>query len=138
MAQVGTLVDRLDVTIEKLTEVSTRVSELLAVQGTRLEAQEKASEQLQELIEKRRVETDTNIKDVYVRVERVEKDLYDEIEVSQEKVLREIKEMRAESTTQHNELKGKVNRLEKWMWTCIGGLTVLTLLIQIGSRFIPA
>ncbi len=138
MAQVGTLVDRLDVTIEKLTEVSTRVSELLAVQGTRLEAQEKASEQLQELIEKRRVETDTNIKDVYVRVERVEKDLYDEIEASQEKVLKEIKEMRAESTTQHNELKGKVNRLEKWMWTIIGGLAVITLIIQIGSRFIPA
>jgi chromosome segregation ATPase len=138
MAQVGTLVDRLDVTIEKLTEVSTRVSELLAVQGTRLEAQEKASEQLQELIEKRRVETDTNIKDVYVRVERVEKDLYDEIEASQEKVLKEIKEMRAESTTQHNELKGKVNRLEKWMWTIIGGLAVITLIIQIGTRFIPA
>lgn len=138
MAQVGTLVDRLDVTIEKLTEVSTRVSELLAVQGTRLEAQEKASEQLQDLIEKRRVETDTNIKDVYLRVEKVEKELYNEIEESQKEVLTEIKEMRAESTTQHNELTKKVNRLEKWMWTCIGGLTVLTLLIQVGTRFIPA
>jgi hypothetical protein len=138
MAQVGTLVDRLDVTIEKLTEVSTRVSELLAVQGTRLEAQEKASEQLQDLIEKRRIETDTNIKDVYIRVERVEKDLYDEIEESQKEVLTEIKAMRAESTTQHNDLTKKVNRLEKWMWTCIGGLTVLTLLIQVGTRFIPA
>jgi len=30
MAQVGTLVERLDVTIEKLTEVSTHVSNLLA------------------------------------------------------------------------------------------------------------
>lgn len=136
MAQVGTLVDRLDVTIEKLTEVSTRVSELLAVQGTRLKNQEKVSEQLQDLVEKRRVETETNIKDVYIRVEKVEKDLYDEIEASQEKVLKEIKEMRAESTVQHNELKGKVNRLEKWMWTCIGGIAVLTLLIQVGIKFV--
>ena len=136
MAQVGTLVDRLDVTIEKLTEVSTRVSELLAVQGTRLETQEKVSEQIQALIEKRRIETDTNIKDVYVRVEKVEKDLYDEIEASQEKVLKEIKEMRAESTQQHNELKGKVNRLEKWMWTVIGGIAVVSFLIQIGIKFV--
>lgn len=136
MAQVGTLVDRLDVTIEKLTEVSTRVSELLAVQGTRLENQEKVSEQIQMLIEKRRVETDTNIKDVYVRVERVEKDLYNEIEASQEKVLKEIKEMRAESTTQHNELKGKVNRLEKWMWTCIGAIVVISFIIQVGIKFV--
>jgi chromosome segregation ATPase len=136
MAQVGTLVERLDVTIEKLTEVSTRVSELLAVQGTRLEAQEKASEQLQVLIEKRRVETDTNIKDVYIRVEKVEKDLYNEIEASQEKVLKEIKEMRAEATLQHNELKGKVNRLEKWMWTMIGAGAVITFLLQTAIKFI--
>jgi hypothetical protein len=137
MAQVGTLVERLDVTIEKLTEVSTRVSELLAVQGTRLEAQEKVSENLQDLVEKRRVETDANIKDVYFRVEKVESDLYKEIENSQDKVLKEIKEMRTESTNQHTELKNKVNRLEKWMWTMIGGLTVLTLVLQIGIKFLP-
>ena len=137
MAQVGTLVERLDVTIEKLTEVSTRVSELLAVQGTRLLNQEKVSEQIQTLIGTRRVETDTNIKDVYIRVERVEKDLYDDIEASQEKVLNEIKEMRAESTTQHNELKTKVNRLEKWMWTCIGAIAVISFIVQIGIKFVP-
>ena len=138
MAQVGALVDRLDITIEKLTEVSTRVSELLAVQGSRLEAQEKTSEQLQELIEKRRVETDANIKDVYTRVEKVERDLYDEIEASQQKVLKEIKEMRAESTSQHNELKIKVSHIEKWMWTIIGGLTIITFLIQVSANLIPA
>lgn len=136
MAQVGTLVDRLDVTIEKLTEVSTRVSELLAVQGTRLLNQEKVSEQIQTLIETRRVETDTNIKDVYVRVERVEKDLYNEIDASQKTVLTEIKEMRAESTIQHNELKSKVNRLEKWMWTCIGAIVVISFIIQVGIKFV--
>lgn len=136
MAQVGTLVDRLDVTIEKLTEVSTRVSELLAVQGTRLLNQEKVSEQIQALIETRRVETDANIKDVYIRVERVEKDLYNDMEASQTKVLNEIKEMRAEATTQHNELKGKVNRLEKWMWTCIGAIIVISFIIQIGIKFV--
>ncbi len=137
MAQVGMLVERLDVTIEKLTEVSTRVSELLAVQGTRLEAQEKVSDQIRNILEQRRIETDGNIKDVYVRVEKVEKDLYDEIEASQNRVLDEIKAMRAESTNQHNELKGKVNRVEKWMWTIIGGLSVFTFLFQIGIKFLP-
>ncbi len=134
MAQVGTLVERLDVTIEKLTEVSTRVSQLLAVQGTRIENQEKVSEQIQAVIEKRRIETDTNIKDVYVRVERVEKELYKEIEDSQTKVLQEIKDMRVESTNQHNELKGKVQRLEKWMWTVMGGATVLLFVIEFGLK----
>ena len=73
---------------------------------------------------------------MYFRVEKVEKDLYDEIEASQEKVLKEIKAMRAESTTQHNELKGKVQRLEKWMWTVIGGLAALTFFIEVGLKLV--
>lgn len=136
MAQVGTLVGRIDVTIEKLTEVSTRVSELIAVQGTRLDVQEKTSTQLQSLLEQRRVETDTNIKDVYKRVEQVEKEIYKEIEDSQNKVLIEIKAMRQESTSQHNELKTKVNRLERWMWTMIGGIAVISFAIQIAIKFV--
>jgi hypothetical protein len=137
MAQVGTLVDRLDITIEKLTEVSTRVSELLAVQGTRLENQEKVSEQIQGLIETRRLETDSNFKDVYLRVERVEKDLYTELESFQDKLLAEIKELRADTAQNHEELKTQVNQVEKWMWTCIGAVALLSFVIQIGVNFIP-
>lgn len=139
MAQVNSLVDfvsRLDTTIEKLTEVSSRVSELLAVQGMRLENQEKVAEKIQVELEKRRVEADASIKDVYMRVERVESDLYDEIKSSQDKVLTEVKEMRAESVIQHNEMKGKVQRLEKWMWTVIGSVSAAIFVIELGIKFI--
>ena len=134
MAQVGTLVERLDVTIEKLTEVSTRVSELLAVQGTRLENQEKVSVQIQHLIETRRLETDTNFKDVYLRVER---DLYSELEAFQDKLLAEIKELRADTAENHQDLKTQVNQVEKWMWSCVGAVALLSFVIQIGLNFIP-
>ena len=130
MAQVGALVDRLDVTIEKLTEVSSTVSQLLAVQGNRLEFQEKVQERLQELVEKRRLETESYVKDLYSKIDSVEKELYNEIEASQDKVLKEIKEMRAESTSQHNELKGKVQRAEKWMWMMVGGGAVIGFILS--------
>ena len=136
MAQIVPLVERLDITIEKLTEVSSNVSMLLAVHGNRIEFQEKVLEKTQTLIDDNRREFDKNIKDVYHRVENVERDLYSEIEANQEKVLKEIKDMRAESTLQHNELKARVLRIDKWMWTMIGGLAVITLLIQIGMKFI--
>jgi hypothetical protein len=131
ISQIGALVDRIDITIEKLTEVSTRVSELLAVQGIRLETQEKVSEQLKDLIEKRRVETDTNIRDVYYKVDKVEKDIYGEIESSESKVLEEIKAMRRESTKQHTELKTKVEQLERWMWTVMGGFAVALFIFEV-------
>ena len=96
MAQVGALVDRLDVTIEKLTEVSTTVSQLLAVQGNRLEFQEKVAERLQELVEKRRQEMDASLKEVYARVEKIEADIYKEMEEYNDSVLDEIKSLRAD------------------------------------------
>lgn len=130
MAQVGALVDRLDVTIEKLTEVSSTVSQILAVQGNRLEFQEKVQEKLEELVEKRRQETENYVKDLYGKIDTVEKDLYNEIDATQDKILKEIKEMRAESTTQHNELKSKVQRLEKWSWTVIGGGAVIGFILS--------
>ncbi len=125
MAQVGILVDRLDVTIEKLTEVSSTVSQLLAVQGNRLEFQEKIQEKLQELVEKRRQETEANIKDVYVRIEKVEKDLQNDMAESENKIISKIDSLQSSGTQQHKEMGERLARLEKWMWSAVGGAIVI-------------
>lgn len=129
MAQVGVLVDRLDVTIEKLTEVSSTVSQLLAVQGSRLEFHEKVQEKLQDLVEKRRQETDENIKSVYNRIEKVEKDLQNDMENTEDRIIKKIEEMQKSGTDQHASInKGitdRIDRLEKLMWTAIGGGVVI-------------
>lgn len=138
MAQVGALVDRLDVTIEKLTEVSSTVSQLLAVQGNRLEFQEKVAEKLQDLVEKRRQETDTSIKEVYNRVEKVEKDLQKDIDDNQIEVIKEIKDLRTEGQNQHKEMNDRIGRLEKWMWTLGGAAIIIAVLfnkIELSSIF---
>lgn len=136
MAQVGLLVDRLDVTIEKLTEVSSTVSQLLAVQGNRLEFHEKVQEKMQELVEKRRVETDTAINSVYGRIEKVEKDLQNDMVDTEEKIINKIDELKKDGENQHKELNQRMTRLEKWMWTMLGGLGIITLGIQIGLKFV--
>ena len=125
MAQVGTLVDRLDVTIEKLTEVSSTVSQLLAVQGNRLEFQEKVQERLEKMVEDRRSETDKNIKDVYVRVEKVEKDLQEDMDDNYNKIAAKIEELKKEGNEQHKVLNDRMTRMEKWMWMLIGGGIVI-------------
>lgn len=125
MAQVGTLVDRLDVTIEKLTEVSSTVSQLLAVQGNRLDFQEKIQERLEKVVEDRRQETDKSIKDVYVRIEKVEKDLQEDMDDSHNKIVLKIEELSKSGTEQHQVLNERMTRMEKWMWMLIGGGIVI-------------
>lgn len=138
MDQVGRLVDRLDVTIEKLTEVSSSVSQLLAIQGHRLEFQEKYSEQLQKLVEKRREETEGNIRDLHNKIDKVERELQEDMDENNRDVIREIKEFKADSERQHKEVNEKMSRMERWMWVLMGGGIVVAWLInrvEISSFF---
>ena len=76
MAVVGALVDRLDTTIDKLTDISNSVSNLLAVHETKLTSQEIVSKQLSDLVETRRMETEDKIKQEMARWSAEVKDRY--------------------------------------------------------------
>lgn len=130
MAQVGLLVDRLDITIEKLTEVSSSVSQLLAVQGSRLEFQEKIQEKLQDLMEKRRVETDSAINMVYKRIEKIERDIQEDVLHTEEKILKRLDELKDERTAQFDKVNNRMNRIEKWLWMVLGGSAVIGFLLN--------
>lgn len=130
MAQVGTLVDRLDVTIEKLTEVSSTVSQILAVQGSRLEFQEKVQVKLEEVVEKRREETEKYVKDLYGKIDTVERELQVDMDNNNDKVLSKIEQLRVEAQEQHKDMEKRLSRLEKWMWTVVGGGAVIGFVVS--------
>lgn len=125
IAQVATLVERLDVTIEKLTEVSASVSQLLAVQGSRLDFQEKIHERLEKVVEERRQDNEKNIKDIYLRIETVEKELQKDMDESYEKIAKKIDEYSNSGAEQHKVINDRMTRMEKWMWMLIGGGIVI-------------
>lgn len=130
MAQIGVLVDRLDVTIEKLTEVSTTVSRLLAVQENRLENQEKIADKLQNSFETHKSETTQSVKEIYERIKTVEDDLLKDMDDNQDKIIKRIDELSKEGTKQHNELSDRISKLERWMWLLVGGGIVVAYILQ--------
>jgi DNA repair exonuclease SbcCD ATPase subunit len=138
MAKVGMLVDRLDTTIDKLADISNNVSNLLAVHETKLSAQEIISKQTVDLVEKRRMETDEKLQTIHARISSGEKELAEKIDVQYDEIMSELKDMRRESTEQHNKLSARITTMEKWMWTVIGGSAVVGALITIAIKFIPA
>ena len=125
MAVVNTLVGRLDTTIDKLTDISSSVSNLLAVHETKLTSQEIISKQLSDLVEARRVETDDKVQLLHERISSGERELKESIDDQYDELMKEIKEMRAESTIQHNTLSDRITAMEKWMWTVIGGAAIV-------------
>lgn len=125
MAVVGTLVGRLDATIDRLTEISSSVSSILAVHETKLTSQEIISKQLSNLLEARRLETDDKVQLLHDRISSGEREIKIKIDDQYDELMKEIKEMRAESTSQHNTLSNRINAMEKWMWTVIGGAAII-------------
>ena len=136
MAKVGTLVERLDTTIIKLADISANVSQLLAVHESKLTAQEIVTKQTVDLIEKRRVETDEKIQLVHGRISSGEKELTEKIDNQYDDIMNELKDMRKESTEQHNKLSGRITTMEKWMWTVMGGAIVVGSIIGFISKYI--
>lgn len=125
MAVVSKLVERLDTTIDKLTDISNNVSNLLAVHETKLSSQEIITKQISDLVEARRVETDDKIQILHERISSGERELKSSIDDQYDELMKEIKEMRAESTMQHNTLSDRITTMEKWMWTVLGGSAIV-------------
>lgn len=130
MAKFGSLVDRLDITIDKLTEVSTSVSQLLAVHESKLTAQEEYTKHITELVERRRVDTDDKLKAIGDRIIAGEKDIQTKLDIQYDELLKEIKAARKDSAGEHKELVDRIGKIEKWSWIVIGGAMVVGFILS--------
>ena len=103
---------RLDTAIEKLTDVSTSIKQMLAVHEEKITRQEKIDEVIFDKLKDRADE----ISDVY-------RELKKDVELSEKRLLIEIKSLK-------NDIGARVGVLEKWRWIIIGGSIVVGFIIQ--------
>ena len=98
---------RLDTAIEKLTDVSTSIKQMLAVHEEKIQRQEQIDEIIFDKLKERAGEIDT-----------VHKELSKEIQQVEKKLLLEIRQMKLD-------IGGRVGILEKYKWLVIGGAIVV-------------
>ena len=118
--QVSTVTTKLDTAIDKLTDISGSIKSMLAVHEEKLSKQEEIDKAIFNLIENRRVEFDTNYKELHARINKIHKELTDEIEMSEKRLMCEIK-------TLNSNLDGRIGVFEKYRWIIIGAAIVLGL-----------
>jgi len=117
--------DRIEDSISKLTEIANDLNKIIAVHDQRLLQQEKDSEVLFKMVETRRKEQEDKLQEVY-----------DTIEDKEEKVLREIKNVRDETRTHFMALNQKMAQVEKYMWMAVGGGIAASWLISFLFKLI--
>ena len=118
--QVANVNNKLDNAIEKLTDISGSIKSMLAVHEEKLSKQEEIDKAIFNLIENRRVEFDTNYKELHARINKIHKELTDEIEMSEKRLMCEIK-------TLNSNLDGRIGVFEKYRYIIIGIAIILGL-----------
>ena len=107
---------RLDVAIEKITDVSTCVNRMLAVHEEKIANQEEAQVRANN-------EFTTDIKELHSRVTTNYKELTDMIQTHH-------KEDAINQQKLRDDLNSRVGILEKWRWLIIGGSIVIGFVLQ--------
>jgi len=110
--------DRMEAVIERLSVIQTDLNKMLAVHEERINSNQKNVTYLEEVVEKRREESDIKLKDVY-----------ETMRSEDNKILTELNNIRKESTEQHNILTAKINEIEKRLWMYIGGVSVIVFVL---------
>ena len=119
---------RLDVAIDKLTDVSNCINRMLAVHEEKLARQEEASYDLEKQIESRRSELLDKIDDLHSRITPNKREIMVSAKEQHEAQNKEIQKIR-------EDLSGRIGVMEKWRHVLIGGSIVVGFLLHKFMEF---
>ena len=115
--------DRLDIAIEKLTDVSNSIHRMLAVHEEKIARQEEALFEAENKIEERRSELSSKIDELHSRITTNTKEIMGAAAQQHLEQNKEIQKIR-------DELSTRVGVLEKWRWIIIGGSIIIGCIAQ--------
>jgi len=115
--------DRLDVAIEKLTDVSNSIHRMLAVHEEKIARQEEAIFQAEEQIEVRRSELSKRLDELHSRITTNTKEIMSAAAAQHQQQNKEIQKIK-------DELISRVGVLEKWRHVLIGSSIVVGFMLH--------
>jgi DNA repair exonuclease SbcCD ATPase subunit len=114
--KVSTLTDlcnKMDRVIEKLTDNQTALAN-----------------QIYNDMDKRKEDTVSDIKELHSRITTVDRNLSDKIELTERRIMDEIKSLR-DHITEHNEKEdADLQKLSQWKWMVAGGVVVIAWIVS--------
>lgn len=130
--------EKLTSNLEKIQEMSFSVSQIIAMHESKLDSQAKIDKELYQLIEIRRTELLSDMKELNNKLASTTKELTDKIEKTEERIMHEIKALRHDLTSKEmpkteNSITDKLMNLEMIKHMIIGGAIVIGLILSKAS-----
>lgn len=112
---------KIEEALNKLADISGSINKLIAVHEQRINVQDKKLDSLDTVIEKRREENSTNIKEIYETIRSEDKN-----------IINEITKVRSEQLTHYEKLSIRINEIEKRVWMYIGASGIIAFILMYG------
>ena len=114
---------RLEIAIEKLTDITISLKGMLVQQETKLQRAEETDNDIFVTLEARQLKWDNDLKELHSRITTNTRELREHQIISENKMLNELRNIR-------NQLDNRVAVLEKWRWIIVGGSIIVGLMIS--------
>ena len=114
---------RLEIAIEKLTDITISLKSMLIQQETKLQRAEETDNDIFVTLESRQVKWDNDLKELHSRITTNTRELREHQIISENKMLNELRNIRTQ-------LDNRVAVLEKWRWIIVGGSIIVGLMIS--------
>jgi chromosome segregation ATPase len=108
------VVSKLDASIEKISQVSSDIGRLLAVHEQRIDQLERTDE--------RRMD---DIKELHSRITTGNREIMDKLDEKIDALAKADKEQHEALKKSMDDVKGRVDVLERWRWMIVGGAVVI-------------
>ena len=123
-AKTGELIhQRLEVAVDKLTEITISLKGMISQQEDRVSRAEQTDDDIFITLETRRKEWDNDLKELHSRITTNTRELREHQIQSEQTMLNELRSMKTQ-------LSERVGVLEKWRWLIIGGSIIIGLMMS--------
>lgn len=126
VTMISNLCSKFDTTIDKMQEIASNLSRMVSLQEQRLEVQEKITQEVQSVLEKRRLEHVEDTKELHSRITTVNRELTQKIDESEKRILAELHSMRTELMAEKTSFADRLSKIEIWKYTVVGALMIVS------------
>lgn len=136
LSQMGQLFSKLEIALEKITDVSNNIGQILAVHEQRLQDGEKEFKTLKDEMVSAESKFDNEVKDLHSRLTSNTREI--EVKMSKEidKVLDSIKDLKEHLIDKNDKIEERLTALERWRWILVGAVFVAAVLIPEMPNFL--
>ena len=126
VTMISSLCTKFDTTIDKMQEIASNLSRMVSLQEQRIVVQEKITQEVQSVLEKRRQEHVEDTKELHSRITTVNRELTQKIDESEKRILAELHSMHTELMAEKTSFADRLSKIEIWKYTVVGALMIVS------------